>query len=328
MVSGLRARKYLLSLAFSLLLIAAILITSRFFVQHDAQMALIELEHTPPPPPAAAQATIVTAFLALGDPNSTFFAENLLLQQSELRMVLWLRDPMVVYTDEWSSTFVTETRKAAGLETLTTVINITVKELPLHSKYLLFHDAARRKQHARDADMGSQSETDSVEHSILVNSKPFFLANASVSDFLAHTPLLATMDWIQALNPYHTQFFAWLEPTYGHADPSQFPVGTQWDPTGIPAGKISLLKLTPSNDSLALHHGDAKALVSDEFIVGDTPTIDKFHRGYERRLVEELVGESGVAGVDDQAILVAMINEQPEMFHVVQGEWFNPFQLF
>jgi len=131
-----------------------------------------------PPPVSSLQTTIVTAFLALGDPNSIIFAENLVLQQSELRMVLWLKDPMVVYTDGWSLNFVTETRKAAGLEAQTTVVNITLKDLPLYSKYTLFHDVISR-------DKRSRHEEEDVEDSILSNSKPYFLANASVSYLFA-----------------------------------------------------------------------------------------------------------------------------------------------
>ncbi|KAI1715800.1 protein HtrL [Ditylenchus destructor] len=262
--------------------------------------------------------TLVTAFFALGPPNSVTFKINLERYHSYMLQVLQLRLPLVMFTNEHSIDFVHKTRKAVGLENFTKVYNIGLRDLPLFKQYDLFHDILYQEQKGRtwkphwNVALKDRPETASVEYMMLENSKSFFLKNASTE------------------NSFNTTHFVWLDANYGHGNSSVFPYNYEWAPK-FEKGKISILKLAPTNDSITLYNKDKLyrqniTLVGGEFLAGDAQTIDKFHKTYERKIVDIAYNDRMVD--DDETMLVILINEMPELFDVVQGEWFNVFHLF
>uniref|UniRef100_A0A183BZ29 DUF2194 domain-containing protein n=1 Tax=Globodera pallida TaxID=36090 RepID=A0A183BZ29_GLOPA len=264
--------------------------------------------------------TLVTAFFTLGfNASSASVAQRKLVGQwhAMLRPILHLRLPMVVFTDAVSTPLVAAVRHSVQMQNHTRIWNISVSELPLWLNFTLFHaiiDEQLREGWGDQAAPSHQLQNRSVEFRILANSKTYFLHNAS------------------AENHFNSSAFAWMDPTYGHGKPSFFPAKFEWEPK-FPAGKISLLKLAPINDSIYLYDKDDLAhnrdvnLLSTEFMAGDRKSIEKFHQLFVEELFEEVVREH-IFDEDDQTLLLSLIKEKPSLFNLVQGEWFNAFHLF
>ncbi|CAK5073128.1 unnamed protein product [Meloidogyne enterolobii] len=143
-----------------------------------------------------------------------------------------------------------------------------------------------------------------------VNSKTFFLVEAA------------------AENPFGTEFFVWLDAGYGHGDRSIFPSGWKWQPK-FEKGIISLIKLTPPTDLITHYNLQSLyrdiSVISGGFLAGDRNSIIRLHQLYYKKFIN-LIEKQKVD--DDQTMLVLLINEYPEFFHIYYGDWFDAFELF
>uniref|UniRef100_A0A1I8ERD0 Uncharacterized protein n=1 Tax=Wuchereria bancrofti TaxID=6293 RepID=A0A1I8ERD0_WUCBA len=162
-----------------------------------------------------------------------------------------------------------------------------------------------------DRSMSSHPEAKSAKYDILVNSKSYFLYNASIN------------------NPFKSEFFAWLDAGYAHGNQSIFPPSFHWHPTLI-RGKISLIKVTPWYDNISRYTLDDLyrknwAVVSGGFLGGDIYSLNRFHQLYHQ-VVVDLINRKYVD--DDQTTLVLLIQQHPSLFNVVHGDWFDAFYLF
>ncbi|EPB71536.1 hypothetical protein ANCCEY_09358 [Ancylostoma ceylanicum] len=214
--------------------------------------------------------------------------------------------------------FIHKYRKNMGEMHRTKIHLITLHDLPL-SRHL---DAANKiiqeeRQDERlwrsiwDPAMKDHPEARSAEYDVLVNSKTYFLYNATLED------------------PFSTEFFVWIDAGYGHGNQSVFPYNNKWKPR-FPRNKISLIKLTPVHDSISGYTIDSLyrrnwSVVSGGFVAGDKRSIGQLHTLVHRKFIE-LTYHNKVD--DDQTVLVLVINQHPHLFSITHGDWFDAFRLF
>lgn len=75
-----------------------------------------------------------------------------------------------------------------------------------------------------DEAMKQHPETCNYKYDLLVNSKPYFLFNASTE------------------NPFDSKYFTWIDAGYGHGKEEYFPPEFRWLPVFV-EGKISIIKV-------------------------------------------------------------------------------------
>ncbi|PIO72794.1 hypothetical protein TELCIR_05260 [Teladorsagia circumcincta] len=174
--------------------------------------------------------TIVTALMDIGRGEWDRYRRPLEQYHLFMENLLSLQNYMVIFTDESSYSFVHKYRKNMGEIHRTKIHLITLKDLPL-SRHL---DAATKiieEEHNNDKlwrsiwdpAMKDHPEARSAEYDVLVNSKTYFLYNATLED------------------PFSTEFFVWIDAGYGHGNQSVFPYNNKWKPQ-FPRNKISVIK--------------------------------------------------------------------------------------
>ncbi|GMS87401.1 hypothetical protein PENTCL1PPCAC_9576, partial [Pristionchus entomophagus] len=224
---------------------------------------------------------------------------------------------MVIFTDHSSVDFVHKYRAEMGLTHKTKVYNITLDDLPLaryhfHAQKII-EDELKTPELWRkwDPQMQKHPEAKSPEYDILVNSKTFFLYNATLED------------------PFSSDCFVWLDAGYGHGDQTPFPVDNNWRPQ-FPRRKISVIKVTPDHDKMSNWSLDKLyrqnwSVISGGFLAGERDAIGQLHTLVHRKFVE-LINMDRVD--DDQTVLVLVIQSHPHLFNVIHGDWFDAFAKF
>uniref|UniRef100_A0A914HGM0 Uncharacterized protein n=1 Tax=Globodera rostochiensis TaxID=31243 RepID=A0A914HGM0_GLORO len=259
--------------------------------------------------------TVVTALLDIGRDRWTQYGRTLHQYHQFMRNLLQLRVPMIVIVDEKSAEFVHRERARTDLGRWTKVVQLSPQQLPLavfqkRISQLMESELAHWRPEW-DPAMRTHPEASQAEYVVVVNSKPYFLAQAAAD------------------NPFDSEFFVWLDAGYGHGDRSVFPASWKWLPT-FPRDRISTIKLTPPGDLMMrygleeLYRQDV-AVLSGGFLAGDRRAVTRFHREHHRMFLELL--EKGRVD-DDQTFLVLLVNQHPELFNIVNGDWFDAFQLF
>uniref|UniRef100_A0A158P657 Metallophos domain-containing protein n=1 Tax=Angiostrongylus cantonensis TaxID=6313 RepID=A0A158P657_ANGCA len=262
--------------------------------------------------------TIVTALIDIGRGEWARYRRPLEQYHLFMENLLSLKNNMVIFTDKASYDFIHKYRKNMGEMHRTKIHLVTLGDLPL-SSYLdvaskLIEEEHRSEQLWRynwDPAMKDHPESKSAEYDVLVNSKSYFLYNASLED------------------PFTTEFFVWIDAGYGHGNQSVFPYNNKWKPR-FPKNKISLIKLTPIHDPISRYTIDSLyrhnlSVVSGGFLAGDKRSIGQLHTLVHRKFIE-LTYYKKVD--DDQTVLVLAINSYPRLFHITHGDWFDAFHLF
>ncbi|VDK48163.1 unnamed protein product [Anisakis simplex] len=261
--------------------------------------------------------TLVTALLDIGRGQWWEYRRPLNRYYEYLNNVLELRVNLVIYVDPKTVDYVLQKRKHFKLDHVTKIIPFTLSELPLHQYMTYVEQIIDYEQRGNgwssewDETMKTHPEAKSAAYDIVVNSKSFFLYNASIE------------------NPFTTENFVWLDAGYGHGNRAVFPPGFRWYPH-FPPNKISLIKVTPEYDQISrytindLYRKDW-AVISGGFLGGDRDAINQFHRSYQH-LILDLISQRRAD--DDQTALVLLIQERPALFNVVHGSWFDAFRLF
>uniref|UniRef100_A0A8R1TY55 Uncharacterized protein n=1 Tax=Onchocerca volvulus TaxID=6282 RepID=A0A8R1TY55_ONCVO len=261
--------------------------------------------------------TLVTALLDIGRGDWWEYRRPLESYYGFMENVLKLKVNLVIFVDQKSMKHVYTQRKLHQLEHITKVIPITLAELPLHRymnlamKIIADEQSGKSWNQQWDRSMSSHPEAKSAEYDILMNSKSYFLYNAS------------------KMNPFKSEFFAWLDAGYAHGNQSIFPSSFHWHPTLV-RKKITLIKVTPSYDSIFRYtitdlYRKNWAVVSGGFLGGDIYSLNRFHQ-LHHNLVVDMIHQNYVD--DDQTALVLLIQQHPSLFNVVHGDWFDAFSLF
>ncbi|KAI1708503.1 protein HtrL [Ditylenchus destructor] len=262
--------------------------------------------------------TLVTALIDIDRERWPFYGRPFAKYHAFLHNVLQLRMPMVIFVSPRSFEFVRSERQNIGWLEWTKIWVVTIEDLPLYLYQRSMSSIVDREQNGGgwrpewDDAIKTHPEAYNVKYDIVVNSKAYFLHNASLD------------------NPFETQYFAWLDAGYGHGKSQYFPPNFVWKPVFEP-GKVSLIKLTPYSDDIKrygikdLYRQDV-AVISGGFLAGDRETLSKFYQHYHWKVVRLIMHQQVVD--DDQTVLVLLINDLPDMFNIALGYWFDAFQLF
>ncbi|VBB32399.1 unnamed protein product [Acanthocheilonema viteae] len=261
--------------------------------------------------------TLVTALLDIGRGDWWEYRRPLESYYGFLENLLKLKVNLVIFVDRKSVKHVYTRRKLYRLEHITKIIPITLADLPLHRYMKVAMEVIANERSDKrwgqqwDRSMSSHPEAKSAKYDILVNSKSYFLYNASMS------------------NPFKSEFFAWLDAGYAHGNQSIFPPSFHWHPTLV-RRKISLIKVTPSYDNISRYtladlYRKNWAVISGGFLGGDIYSLNRFHQ-LCHQMVIDLIYKKYVD--DDQTTLVLLIQQYPSLFNVKHGDWFDAFYLF
>uniref|UniRef100_A0A0N5CD50 Nucleotide-diphospho-sugar transferase domain-containing protein n=1 Tax=Strongyloides papillosus TaxID=174720 RepID=A0A0N5CD50_STREA len=261
--------------------------------------------------------TLVTALLEIGRNNWTFYGRPIDRYQEFFSVLLQLDMDMIIYVTSEHYEIVKSVRKSIGLWDRTKVFVVTLKDLPLY-KYLnkmrqIIDNELNNGgwKDNWDISMKKHPEATSAEYDLVVNSKPYFLYNATIE------------------NTFNSSSFVWLDAGYCHGQKICFPKYFKWYPT-IMRGKISMIKLTPDIDKIEDYSIDRLyrqdwAGISGGFIGGDLISLKKFYHYHFQKTVE-LLYQNFVD--DDQTVVILLIKEMPELFNLEYGDWFDAFKLF
>lgn len=163
--------------------------------------------------------TIVTALLDIGRGDWDRYRRPLEQYHIFMENLLSLQNNMVIFTDTSSYSFIHKYRKNIGEIHRTKIHLITLDDLPL-SRHLAVASKIIEDEHRDDKmwrsiwdpAMKDHPEARSAEYDVLVNSKTYFLYNATLED------------------PFTTDFFVWIDAGYGHGNQSVFPYSNKWRP--------------------------------------------------------------------------------------------------
>jgi len=201
------------------------------------------------------------------------------------------------------------------------VVEITLADLPFYrwkdEIQMIMDKEQMNWSKSWDAQMKTHPEAMYPEYNILVNSKPYFLYNA--------TQISKFFDPFQADND---RFFVWVDAGYGHGSLDVFPHGI-WSPKELKPGRITLLKLTSVIErveryTLEMVYRKQKSVISGGFLAGDIPAISRFYTFFFKTFMGLL--DDGKVD-DDQTTLLATILEYRSTFNVLHGGWFDAFKL-
>ncbi|EJW71918.1 hypothetical protein WUBG_17174, partial [Wuchereria bancrofti] len=118
----------------------------------------------------------------------------------------------------------------------TKIFEMSMHDLPLYRYREEIEGIIRREQ--RDWQFGPkmryQPEANSADYNIIVNSKPYFLYNATQS----------------AQFQASDRIFAWIDAGYGHGREGVIPNHCHWRPQ-LRRDRMTVIKLTPAHDKVS-----------------------------------------------------------------------------
>ncbi len=233
-----------------------------------------------------------------------------------LQILLQLKNNLIIYIDNKSIEWVMNTRrKFVDDDNRTLIIPFGINQLPLwryRNRMQSIIDNEQINWNVEwDTAMRTHPESKSADYNIIVNSKPFFIYDASQR------------------NPFESTHFVWLDAGYGHGRHNIYPVDWIWSPQ-LPSHAIALIKLTPDWDMLSkyqlkkLYRHDV-AVISGGFVSVPIALADLFYRIFWSILID-MIDQSMID--DDQTILVMLAQREPAIFHITHGDWFDAFKLY
>ncbi|EFO16792.1 hypothetical protein LOAG_11710 [Loa loa] len=256
---------------------------------------------------------IVTALFDIGRGKWPRYTRTYEQYMNYLKHLLKLRNCLVIYTDSRGAEFVRQMRNTHN----TQIFEMSMRDLPLYRYREEIEGIIRREQ--EDWRFGPKTryhpEANSADYNIIVNSKPYFLYNAT-----QNTRFRAS-----------DRIFAWIDAGYGHGREGIIPKYCHWRPD-LRRDRITIIKMTPTHDKVSrysitdLYRVDWVVL-SGGFIAGDSHTINRFYRFYQKSFMELL--DSGRID-DDQTVLTLMLKHYANLFNPISsnGDWYAIFRLF
>ncbi|VDN60698.1 unnamed protein product, partial [Dracunculus medinensis] len=261
--------------------------------------------------------TLVTALLDIGRGNWWEYRRTIENYYQYLDNILHLNVDLVIFLDDKSADYIYKRRRGLGFEQKTKIIPISFYELPFYAYIHKAEEIIKREQQGIfwdsnwDETMKHHPEGKSAIYNILVNSKPYFLYKISIE------------------NPFSARFMVWLDAGYGHGNRSIFPKNYEWKPKFLP-NKISLIQVTPPHDKISRYtmadlYRKNWAVLSGGFIAGDIYALNRFY-AYYYRVFAEMINQNRID--DDQTTMVLLVQQHPQLFNIVHGDWFDAFKLF
>uniref|UniRef100_A0A915BP35 Uncharacterized protein n=1 Tax=Parascaris univalens TaxID=6257 RepID=A0A915BP35_PARUN len=256
---------------------------------------------------------IVTALFDIGRGKWIKYTRTYTQYMNYLENLLTLNNRMVIFTDHTGAEFVRRKRHTTNTE----IFEITIRNIPLYR----YRDemeqilTLEQREWKYDQKTKDKPESKSADYDVLVNSKVYFLYNATQSSKFRAS----------------ATYYAWIDAGYGHGDKNVIPLYCHWKPT-FRDGLITVIKLTPEHDKISrysindLYRVDW-SVVSGGFLAGDSTTIYRFYRFYTKTFLDLLDAQKVD---DDQTILTLTMKDYASLFNIIHshGDWFALFRLF
>ncbi|KAI1723891.1 protein HtrL [Ditylenchus destructor] len=261
---------------------------------------------------------IVTSLLDIGRGHWDRFTRHFDQYLDYFENLLRLENNFIIYTERKVIEFINK-RVDLDWEKLQ-IVEITLADLPFYRwkeeiQFILDEEQLNWNK-TWDAQMKSHPEALYSDYNILVNSKPYFMYNATQ---------ISRFDPFQDDN---NRFFVWVDAGYGHGSVDVIPSGV-WMPSQLRAGRITLLKLTSIIErvdryTLEMVYRKQKSVISGGFLAGDVPAIKRLYAFFVKTFMDMLdVGKVD----DDQTTLLATIINYKSTFNILHGGWFDAFKL-
>ncbi|KAI1698878.1 protein HtrL [Ditylenchus destructor] len=264
------------------------------------------------PPVEHHNLTLVTALYDIHREKWPKFSRNQTKYHNDMKNVLRLRIPMVIFVDSKNHAFMKQTREEFGLSNITKILLVPFEELPLyvHKEHI---EKIQQRELAPggwspewDEAMKTHPESFSPEYDMLVNTKIHFI----------HTAMTE--------NHFGTEFFSWIDAGFSHLYPEKWkrPGAFDWYPK-FPRGKITMLKRTTKADKVTrytlkdLYHKELPEVLNAGLIAGDNPSITKFNKLFYEEL-ETLIKRDMIE--DEQVVFVLVAAKHPELFNLVEKD--------
>uniref|UniRef100_A0A0N5AMF1 Phospholipase D n=1 Tax=Syphacia muris TaxID=451379 RepID=A0A0N5AMF1_9BILA len=240
---------------------------------------------------------VVTALFNIGRGDWYKYTRSYEQYLEYMNKLLKIKNRLVIFTDQEGANYVRTKRHQKNTEVRLFLLNLI--------KNYWNYDPA----------MKDHPESKSVDYDIVVNSKVYFVHNATQSSKFKH----------------NAKYFAWIDAGYGHADQSVVPSNCHWKPP-LPNGFVTVIKITPDYDKVErysindLYRVDW-SVISGGFFGGDVASIDRFYRFYHKTFLD-LLDERKVD--DDQTVLTITMKNYPNLFYTLHsnGDWFALFKFF
>ncbi|CEF63159.1 HtrL protein family-containing protein [Strongyloides ratti] len=254
---------------------------------------------------------IVTALLDIGRGEWQSFYRPFETYLNSFLDLLQLDNNMIIYGDKTVINFVKKHFKNYINDKL--LLEISMKDLPFYRYKKEMQDIIDHEQKnwnsTWDKRMKNHPESLYADYNILVNSKPYFLYNASI------------------ISPFSSDIFIWIDAGYSHGDKNLIPK-TTWDPFLIP-NKVHIIKLTPKQDQINTYTYDRVyrkdiSVISAGFIGASHGVINRFYNFFYKTFIE-LLDDKKVD--DDQTVILITIKNYASLFYVIHGGWFDAFRL-
>ncbi|XP_076449635.1 protein HtrL-like [Babylonia areolata] len=255
--------------------------------------------------------TVVTAMLDIGRgrwarqkrPYNTY----LLYMQRVLRLDVNL----VVFVDSKALPFVLWMRR--GREARTHVVRTDLRQLPYYSYRDHIQSIMDSQEYQQDNELVRKGlcESQIPEYDIVQWSKLHFL-NESIT-----------------LNPFHNDYFAWIDGGYGHGE-DVHPADGIWRPANLleHGDRVTFMEREPVERYRAVAgrlHKMSINILAGLFFAGGKRALQRLYE-----LQRELIADWMRRGVvdDDQTVYMLLYFRNPELFRLVPGDWNDVFRLF
>uniref|UniRef100_A0A0K0FL09 Protein-serine/threonine phosphatase n=1 Tax=Strongyloides venezuelensis TaxID=75913 RepID=A0A0K0FL09_STRVS len=254
---------------------------------------------------------IVTALLDIGRGEWQSFYRPFETYLNSFLDLLQMDNNMIIYGDKTVINFVRKHFKNKIDDKL--LLEISMKNLPFYRYRDEMQDIIDNEQKnwnsSWDKRMKNHPESMYADYNILVNSKPYFLYNASI------------------ISPFASDIFIWIDAGYSHGDNKLIPKYT-WDPFLIP-NKVHIIKLTPNQDQISKYTYERVyrkdiSVISAGFIGATRGVINRFYNFFYKTFIE-LLDDKKVD--DDQTVILITIKNYASLFYVIHGGWFDAFRL-
>uniref|UniRef100_A0A0N4ZT84 Protein-serine/threonine phosphatase n=1 Tax=Parastrongyloides trichosuri TaxID=131310 RepID=A0A0N4ZT84_PARTI len=254
---------------------------------------------------------IVTALLDIGRGEWHSFYRPFETYLNSFLDLLKMENNMIIYGDKTVINFVKNHYKNDIKGKV--LLEITLKDLPFYRYKNEMQNIIDKEQQnwdpSWDRRMKNHPESMYADYNILVNSKPYFLHNASL------------------ISPFESDIFIWIDAGYSHGDHNLIPEYT-WDPFFIP-NKVHIIKLTPKQDQINTYTYDRVyrkdiSVISAGFIGTSRSIINRFYNFFYKTFLELL--DDGKVD-DDQTVILMTIKNYASLFYVIHGGWFDAFRL-
>ena len=255
--------------------------------------------------------TVVTAMMDIGrgqwSKQSRSYDTYLLYMQRVLRLDV----NMFVFADAKAKRVVDLMRRGRQFRTYVVEKNFT--DLPYYAHRDRVQEIMNSDEYRKDNELVKNKLCESLvpEYDILQWSKLYFVNEAIER------------------NPFRNDFFIWLDGGYGHGKDVHPPDGI-WKPKNVfeHSDKVTFIEREPVEKyrkDIDRLHKMSISVIAGLFFAGGRRAFQRLYA-----LQQELIADWLKRGVvdDDQTTYMLMYYKEPQLFHLVRGDWFDVFKLF